>query len=87
MRDIPSKIASCDEQPSLVLNAFPKIILSHKPRYYSRISGPEKSCNNTREKKSYFFTCVDIANQLLTRHSPLATLGQVNKCTAKPSRF
>ena len=49
--------------------------------------GPEKSRNNTREKLSYFFTCVDIANQLLTRHSPLAPLGQVDEWTAKPSRF
>ena len=27
----------------------------------------------------YFFTCVDIANKLLTRHSPLAPLGQVDE--------
>ena len=27
----------------------------------------------------FFFTCVDIANQLLTRHSPLAPLGQVDE--------
>ena len=31
------------------------------------------------KKISYFFTCVDIANQLLTRHSPLAPLGQVDE--------
>ena len=31
------------------------------------------------KKKSYFFTYVDIANQLLTRHSPLAPLGQVDE--------
>ena len=43
--------------------------LSHKLRCYRRISGPEKSRSNTREKISYFFTCVDIANQLLTSHS------------------
>ena len=53
--------------------------LSHKLRCYTGISGPEKSRNNTREKISYFFTCVDIANQLLTRHSPLAPLGQVDE--------
>ena len=53
--------------------------LSHKLRCYTRISGPEKSCNNTREKMSYFLTCVDIANQLLIRHSPLAPLGQVDE--------
>ena len=41
----------------------------------------------TREKISYFFTCVDMANQLLSRHSPLAPLGQVDESTAKPSRF
>ena len=55
------------------------IILSHKLRCYTGISGPEKSRNNTREKISFFFTCVDIANQLLTRHSPLAPLGQVDE--------
>ena len=53
--------------------------LSHKLRCYTGISDPEKSRNNTREKISYFFTCVDIANQLLTRHSPLAPLGQVDE--------
>ena len=53
--------------------------LSHKPRCYTRISGPEKSHNNSREKKSYFFMYVDIANHLLTRHSPLAPLGQVDE--------
>ena len=26
----------------------------------------------------FFFTCVDVAHQLLTRHSPLAPLGQVD---------
>ena len=61
--------------------------LSHKLRCYTGISGPEKNRNNTREKISYFFTCVDIANQLLTRHSPLAPLGQVDKWMAKRSRF
>ena len=29
----------------------------------------------------------DIANQLLSRHSPSAPLGQVDEQTAKPSRF
>ena len=53
--------------------------LSHKLRCYTGISGSEKSRNNTREKISYFFTCVDIANQLLQRHSPLASLGQVDE--------
>ena len=47
------------------------------------ISGPEKGRKNTREKISFrfffFFTCVDIANQLFTRHSPLAPLGQVDE--------
>ena len=49
-------------------------------RCYTTISGPEKSRNNTREKIWYFFMCVDVANQLLTRHSPLAPLGQVDEC-------
>ena len=48
-------------------------------RCYTRISGPEKSRNNTREKISYLFTSVDIANQLLTRHSPLAPRDQVDE--------
>ena len=62
-------------------------MLLHKLQCYTGICSPEKSCNKTREKKSYFFTCVVIANQLLTRHSPLAPLGQVNEWTAKSSRF
>ena len=35
--------------------------------------GSEKSRNNTHEKS------VDTANELLTRHSPLAPLGQVDE--------
>ena len=62
-------------------------MLSHKLRCYTGIFGPEKSRNNTREKISYFFRCVDIANQLLTRHSPLAPIYQVDEWTAKLSRF
>ena len=55
------------------------LYLSHKLRCYTGISGPEKSCNNTCGKISFFFfTCVDVAHQLLTRHSPLAPLGQVD---------
>ena len=41
----------------------------------------------THEKISYFFMCVNIANQLLTHHSLLAPLCQVDECKAKPSRF
>ena len=40
-----------------------------------------------RKAVTTFFTCVDIANQLLTRHSPLAPPGQVDAWTAKFSRF
>ena len=61
--------------------------LSHKLRCYTGISCPKKSRNITSEKVSHFFTCVVIANYLLTRHSPLALLGQVDELTAKPSRF
>ena len=61
--------------------------LSHKLRCYTEISGSEKSRNDARKKISYFFTRVDIANQLLTRNSPLAPLGQFDEWTAKPSRF
>ena len=56
-----------------------KKILSHKLRYHTEISGSEKSCKNTRKKISYFLTCVDITNQLLTCHSPLAPLGQADE--------
>ena len=31
------------------------------------------------KKYRIFFTCVDITNQLLTRHSPLAPPGQVDE--------
>ena len=53
--------------------------LSRKLWCYTRISDPEKSHNNTHEKISFFFKCVDIANQLLTRHSRLALLVQVDE--------
>ena len=49
--------------------------LSHKLRCYRGISGPEKSRSNTREKISYFFTCVDIAMQSAADKS----LGQVDE--------
>ena len=35
--------------------------------------------NNTREKIQYFSRVFETANQLLTRHSPLAPLGQVDE--------
>ena len=35
----------------------------------------------------YFLRVFDTANQLLTRHSPCAPLGQVDEWTAKPSPF
>ena len=38
--------------------------LSRKLRCYAGISGPEKSRNNTGEKISYLFTCVDKANTI-----------------------
>ena len=60
-------------------NVFLEIFLSYKLRCYTRISSPVKSRSNTREKISYLFTCVDIANQLLTRHSPSAPHVQVDE--------
>ena len=52
----------------------------YKLRCYTGIFIPEKSRNNTREKKYGFYSGVcDIANQLLTRHSPLAPLGHVDE--------
>ena len=76
--------------PSVGNDEFPSI--SHKPdrivlRFYTRISSPEKSHNNTRKKIRYFFACVDIANQLLTRHSPFAPLDRVDEWTVKPLWF
>ena len=42
----------------------------------------------THVLKYDIFSCVfDIANQLLTRHSPFVPLGLVNEWTAKPSPF
>ena len=32
-----------------------EVLLTPKLRCYTGISGPEKSCNNTREKISYFY--------------------------------
>ena len=66
------KVHLADSLENLCAGQFTLLI---KPNYHINcgvihgFSGPEKSCNNTREKVSYFFTCVDIANQLLTRHS------------------
>ena len=61
----------------------------YKLRCYTRILSPGKSRKNTLEKVSFFFfsESVYIANQLLTRHSPFAPLGQVDEWTAKPSPF
>ena len=39
------------------------------------------------QKYRIFSRVFDIANQLLTRNSPFAPLGRVDKWTAKPSRF
>ena len=39
------------------------------------------------EKYRIFSRVFDIVNQLLTRHSPFAPLGQVDEWTAKPSPF
>ena len=60
--------------------------LSNKLRRSTRISSSEKSCNNICEKYDTF-SRVDIANQLLTRHTPFAPLGQVDEWKAKPSPF
>ena len=57
---------------------------------YSVIQGfPALRKAVTTHVKNYdiFSRVFDIANQLLTRHSPFAPLGQVDKWTAKPSRF
>ena len=41
-----------------------KKILSPDFLRHTGVSGPEKSRNNTREKISYFFTYIDVANRL-----------------------
>ena len=61
------------------VNTEKNIVLSHKLRCYTGISGLERDRNSTSEKYRIFLTCVDIANQLLTRHSPLVPLGQVDE--------
>ena len=71
----------------LKTGVYRKRYLSHKRWCYTGISGPEKSHNNICEKILYFFKYVDIAYQLLARHSPLAPLGQVDEWATKPSRF
>ena len=49
-------------------------VSSYKLLCYTKISSPEESV-------------FDIANQLLTRYTPFAPLGQVDERTAKPSPF
>ena len=56
----------------------------YKPQCYSRIPSPEKSCNNTLKKYDNF-SRVWYRNQLLTRHLPLAPVGQDDEWMAKPS--
>ena len=59
------KVHLADSLENLCAGQFTSLI---KPNYHINcgvihgFSGPEKICNNTREKVSYFFTCVDIAN-------------------------
>ena len=69
------------------------MLLSLKPFYhinYVVIQGfpALRKVITTHVKKYDIFSPVfDIANQLLTRHSPFAPLGQVDEQTAKPSPF
>ena len=63
------------------------IFITWTPVLYKVVWPGKKSRHNMREKISYFFTCVDITNQLLTLHLPLAPSGQVDEWTAKPSWF
>ena len=55
------------------------IILSYKLRCSTRISSPEESCNNTCEKYDIISRVFDIADQLLTRHTPFAKQGGGNE--------
>ena len=74
----------------LLLPDFKSLYQGWIKNFYYRncgISGSEKSRDNIHKKISYFFTCVDKSNQLLTCHSPWAPLGQVDEWTAKLSRL
>ena len=63
-------------------------VLSYNLWCYTRTFCTEKSRNNISINQYRFFSRVfDIANQLLTRHSPFASLGKVDEWTAKPSTF
>ena len=46
-----------------------------------------KPLQHTWENIVFFLRVFDIANQLFTRHSPFAPVGQVDEWTAKPSPF
>ena len=52
-----------------------------------RFPAMRKAATTHVKKYDIFSRVFDIANQLLTRHSPFAPLGQVDEWTAKPSRF
>ena len=70
------------EPNSTVINT-----LKQKEKYFYHINcgviqgfpALRKAATAHVKKKSYFFTCGDIANRLLTRHSPLAPPSQVEK--------
>ena len=65
----------------------PQLCLSYNLRCYKRISSPEKSRNNTREKISYFFTRAWYRQSVTKRHSPFALLDQVDEWMAEPPPF
>ena len=66
---------------------FWKFFSLYKLRRYTRISSPKKSHNKASENIRYFSSVFNIANQLLTSHSPFPPFGEVKEWTAKPSPF
>ena len=77
---ILSAFIKCFSQKIATRNcpALDKYMLSPKLRCSTGIFGLRKAVTTHVKKDRFFSTCVDIANQLLTRHSPLAPLGQVD---------
>ena len=77
--DLSYKRKKVTVQSEIQLNDISKYPYSrYTLRCHRRISSPEKGLNSTRKNKTIFFSRVfDIANQLLTRHSPFAPHSQV----------
>ena len=79
-----------------LLNSFP-IIAHYRPKhmvgFWKTFSGVLDAWILHNSDQNFIFPVIltrcihDIANQLLTRHSPSASLSQVDEWTAEPSTF